>query len=77
MNWRMAVVIAAFVGLPGVAGAACNGQVVTKTGPTGVTLQLCMDGKHTTCLRDSERLGWSADSAKRFCDGRRAQGRIK
>jgi hypothetical protein len=72
-----AALIAAMVGFPGVAYAACKGQVATRTGPTGITLQVCLDGRYTTCLRDSQRLGWLADSAKRFCDDKRAKGLVK
>jgi hypothetical protein len=52
-------------------------KVRTRTGPTGITLQVCFDGKYTTCLRDSQRLGWSRHAAVSFCDKRRAEGRIK
>jgi hypothetical protein len=31
---------------------------------------LKLDGKYSTCLRDSQRLGYSPDSAKRYCDAR-------
>jgi hypothetical protein len=73
-----AVVMAILVaGIPGVANAACNGTLATKTGPTGITLQICLDGKYATCLRDSQRLGWSAVSAQRHCDNLKAQGRVK
>jgi hypothetical protein len=69
-----AVLMTAAAGLPGVSQAACNGQLATRTGPTGITLEVCLDGKYTTCLRDSLRLGWPADSAKRSCDEKRAAG---
>jgi len=69
--------IAAAVGVPSVANAACNGQLATRTGPTGITLEVCLDGKYATCLRDSQRLGWPAVSATRFCDDLRAKGRVK
>jgi hypothetical protein len=39
----LAVVVTIFVaGVPGVANAACNGTLATKTGPTGITLQVCL-----------------------------------
>ena len=72
-----AVVIAIFIGVSGAANAACNGTLATKTGPTGTTLQVCLDGKYSTCLRDSQRLGWAAVSAQRYCDNLKAQGRVK
>jgi hypothetical protein len=43
---------------------------VTRTGPNGKTLALKLDGKYSTCLRDSQRLGWPYDSAKRYCDAK-------
>jgi len=73
-----AVVMAILVAcVPDVANAACNGTLATKTGPTGITLQVCLDGKYTTCLRDSQRLGWAAVSAQRYCDNLKGQGRVK
>ena len=59
------------------ADAACKGRAVTKTGPNGKTMQVCLDGKYSTCLRDSQRLGWSYRQAKSYCDGRKAAGAIK
>jgi hypothetical protein len=59
------------------ANAACDGRVVTKTGRNGKTLQLCFDGKYSTCLRDSQRLGWAYGQAKSFCDERKAAGAVK
>lgn len=56
---------------------ACKGRVVTRTGPTGKTLTLCLDGKYSTCLRDSKRLGWSEDQSKRHCDRLLREGRVK
>jgi hypothetical protein len=74
----LAVVMTIFVaGVPAVANAACVGTLATKTGPTGITLQVCLDGKYATCLRDSQRLGWSSASAQSYCDNLRAQGRVK
>jgi hypothetical protein len=58
-------------------GTACTGQVVTKTGPNGKTLSLCMDGKYSTCLRDAQRLGWPYAEAKKNCDRRKAAGAVK
>jgi len=69
--------VAAVVVLSGVAHAACDGQPATRTGPTGITLQVCLDGKYTTCIQKGQRLGWPADSAKRFCDEKRAKGLVK
>ena len=69
--------IVAWLCIPNAASAAqCTGKQVQRTGPNGKTLTLCMDRKYSTCLRDSQRLGWSTDQAKRFCDGRKAAGAI-
>ena len=54
---------------------SCKGRVESRTGPGG-TLTLCLDGKYSTCLRDSQRLGWSAAAAKASCDRKRAQGLV-
>jgi hypothetical protein len=58
-------------------GTACTGPVVTKTGPNGKTLSLCMDGKYSTCLRDAQRLGWPYVEVKKNCDRRKAAGAVK
>lgn len=77
-SFARAAAITIFVaGVPGAASAACNGTLATKTGPSGTTLQVCLDGKYSTCLRDSQRLGWETVSAKRHCDNLKAQGRVK
>jgi hypothetical protein len=54
----------------------CTRTKVAK-GPTGITKVVCLDGKYSTCLRDSQSIGWSRDQALRFCDERRRLGRIK
>jgi|tagenome__1003787_1003787.scaffolds.fasta_scaffold14041332_1 hypothetical protein len=55
--------------------AACSGQLVTRTGPTGLTLQTCNDGKYATCVRDGQRLGFR--NVKGYCDDLRAKGQVK
>jgi hypothetical protein len=55
----------------------CKGPTKVATGPNGKTLTMCLDGKYTTCLRDSQRLGHSRAAAKQFCDGRKAAGAVK
>ena len=57
--------------------AECRFGKRVVTGPTGKTIVACLDGKYTTCLRDSQRAGYSYDHAKRFCDTKREQGRIR
>jgi hypothetical protein len=60
------------------ASAACPpNRIAVRTGPNGKTLTLCLDGKYSTCIRDNHRLGLSDQDAKRFCDRRRNEGRIK
>jgi hypothetical protein len=74
----LAFVMTIFVaGAPRVANAACNGRLATRTGPTGTTLQVCLDGKYATCVRDGMRLGWSAVQGTRYCDDLRAKGLVK
>lgn len=55
----------------------CNGRIVIRTGPSGVPLKLCLDGKYSTCMRDGQRLGWSLQSTQRTCDRKRAQGYVR
>jgi hypothetical protein len=77
MRMNLAVIfVSAAVGSAD-AAPACNGRLATRTGPTGTTLQVCLDGKYTTCVQDSQRLGYAPASAKRFCDDLRAKGRVK
>ena len=71
------VSIAMFLLLGTEANAACKGREISRTGPNGKTLQICLDGKYSTCLRDSQRLGWSSAEAKRFCGLKRARGEVK
>jgi hypothetical protein len=49
----------------------------TVTGPTGNTLTLCMDGKYSTCVRDSRRLGWHEAHAQSYCGELRDEGKVK
>jgi hypothetical protein len=44
------------------------GSTVTRTGPNGKPVVVKLDGKYSTCIRDSQRLGYSASSATRYCD---------
>ena len=54
----------------------CKRTAVAK-GPTGITKTVCLDGKYSTCMRDSQAVGWSREQATRYCDERRRLGRIK
>ena len=67
MQVNIVIAFAATFLMVGIAEAETT---VTKTGPNGKTLTLKMDGKYSTCIRDSQRLGYSAESAKRYCDAR-------
>jgi hypothetical protein len=68
MKLNLAVLFAATFLIVGIAEAEV--PTVTKTGPNGKTLTLKMDGKYSTCLRDSQRLGYSLESATRYCDSK-------
>jgi uncharacterized protein (DUF2147 family) len=66
-----------FGSMPRPDAEACSGPTKIAKGPSGKTLTLCLDGKYSTCLRDSQRLGNSYAAAKRYCDGRKAGGFVK
>jgi len=68
MKLNIAIMFAAILLMVGAAEAQI--RTVTRTGPNGKTLVLKLDGKYSTCFRDSQRLGYSADSAKRYCDAK-------
>jgi hypothetical protein len=59
------------------AHAACSGQVVQRPRKDGTMRDVCLDGKYSTCIRDSLLGGWTRVEAKRFCDRRKAAGAIK
>jgi hypothetical protein len=69
MKLNVVIAFAATFLMVGIAEAQV-GTTVTKTGPNGKTLTLKLDGKYSTCIRDSQRLGYSAESAKQYCDAR-------
>jgi hypothetical protein len=75
----MGALLAAFaVGLLGnVLAADCQGQTKVGKGPNGQTKVVCLDGKYSTCMSDSQSLGWSYAEAKSYCDGRKQLGRVK
>lgn len=70
------VLLAATVQPPRVSAEECP-RWQTITGPTGITLKLCMDGKYTTCIRDSRRLGWRETHVQSYCGKLLAEGRVK
>ena len=81
MKWTILAVVAV-VGLSGTvelqqASAGACPRWADKTGPTGITLKLCMDGKYSTCVRDSRRLGYSESTAQSYCGRLRAEGRVQ
>jgi hypothetical protein len=57
--------------------AGCPGPTRTSTGPGGKTLTICLDGRYSTCVRDSIRLGYGSARATAYCNGRRAAGAIR
>jgi hypothetical protein len=68
MKLNIAVLFVATLLIADVAQAQV--PTVTRTGPNGKTLVLKLDGKYSTCLRDSQRLGYSLESATRYCDAK-------
>ncbi|MGE3063988.1 MAG: hypothetical protein AB7K67_00215 [Hyphomicrobiaceae bacterium] len=73
-------IVIAFIVLMGsvtFAEAACKGQTVMRPTKNGAMREVCLDGKYTTCIRDSRTGGWTQAEAKAFCDKRRAAGAIK
>jgi hypothetical protein len=49
---------------------AASGQTRTATDAQGRTITFKLTGRYSDCIRDSKRLGNSADAAKQFCDSR-------
>jgi hypothetical protein len=72
-----ALALTVLAGLSGEASAACSGPTKSITGPNGIPRIVCLDGKYSTCVRDSQSAGWSYQQAKDYCDGRRKLGKIK
>ena len=68
MKLNLTIVFAATILTVGITEAQV--RTVTKTGPKGKTLVLKMDGKYLTCIRDGQRLGYSLESATRYCDSK-------
>jgi hypothetical protein len=69
MKITVAMVLAVAAATAGIAWAE-DVPTVTRTGPNGKPLVLRLDGRYSTCLRDSQRLGYSHESAKRYCDAK-------
>jgi len=68
MKLNIAVLFVATLLITDVAQA--QAPIGTRTGPNGKPLALKLDGKYSTCLRDGQRLGYSLESATRYCDGK-------
>jgi hypothetical protein len=49
---------------------AAAGLTKTTTDTKGNTVTFKLTGRYSDCIRDGQKLGYSADSAKRYCDGR-------
>jgi hypothetical protein len=47
-----------------------DAQTAIKTGPDGKKMVVKMDKKYSTCISEGKRMGYAADAAKRYCDGR-------
>jgi hypothetical protein len=73
----VALLLLAATAHPPQAGAEECPRWRTITGPTGITLTLCMDGKYATCVRDSRRLGWHETHVQSYCGKLLAEGRVK
>lgn len=72
------VLVLPLVGFANQAGAAaCNGQMVTRIGPNGKTLTICLDGLYSTGLRDARCLGWPESNVQSYCGKRKADGRLR
>jgi hypothetical protein len=50
-------------------GCAPGTPTKIATGPNRLPLEVCLDGTWKTCYRDSQRIGNTPESAKRYCDG--------
>jgi hypothetical protein len=73
----IAVILLCVTAWPPQANAEACPRWRTITGPTGITLTLCMDGKYSTCVRDSRRLGWHETHVQSYCGKLRDEGRVK
>ncbi len=51
-------------------GCAPGTPTKVATGPSGKPLEVCLDGMWKTCYRDSQRIGYTPEQAKRYCDSR-------
>ena len=53
-----------------VACISASGQTRTTTDAQGRTVTFKLTGRYSDCIRDSKKLGNSADAAKQYCDSR-------
>lgn len=53
-----------------VPSSAEEGNTVVKKGPNGKNVKVKMDGKYSTCVRDGQRMGYSASAAASYCRSR-------
>jgi hypothetical protein len=51
-------------------GCAPGTPTKIATGPNGTPLEVCLDGTWKTCYRDSQRIGNTPESARRYCGGK-------
>jgi len=59
------------------ADAQCSGRTGTRPTKSGGTMQVCLDDKHSTCMQNNLKGGWTQQEAKARCDRLRAQGLVK
>ena len=53
-----------------IACITASGQTKTTTDAQGRTVTFKLTGRYSDCIRDSKKLGNSADAAKQYCDSR-------
>src|SRR6185295_9134000 len=52
-------------------------RVVKKKGPDGKVYSNKMDGCFSTCMRDGQKMGYTAFNVRKYCDGRVAAGAVR
>lgn len=72
---RASIMLAALFVLPtllagDVAAQDKQAKKVWRVGPNGKKTQVTHDGCYSTCVRDSRRLGHSAEAARSYCASR-------
>ena len=75
----MRVLLAALMLLSTVlaAHAQCSGRMATRPTKSGVTMQVCLDDKYSTCMQNNLKGGWTRQEAKARCDRLKGEGKVK